>query len=1329
MHMYPILNLKAKDSANIGFVKAVGVVCCLVILLAGMTLLHVGKADADAPSSVVSPSLATSPATVVVQDFNQWNFQFTATSGLAAGDQIMVEYPEGFSINSSFLSPPIVDINGVEAGAVTFVAPRQLQITVGQQQTLAAQSTVSLLIKEELVANPSTVSTEGNILLWTSNDTKPVTIPITVESSSLEVTLSNYYEGAERVNYRFSFAARQNISAVNPLQISLPYELSDLGYADPLEVTLTSYLNGNQTNNTVSEIYGESTLNIIPEESISAGSLVVLEFTPDAWLMNPYIEGNSATYEIGVGVGDHREWAEVTILKDNEAPTGSIAVHGIAAGGTTFSRSILLDLAATDADSGVVGYEISETGEFSGYKVLAYKPQVSYILSSETDSKTIYVRFYDASGNYSEASSVMIEYNDKLILDSLSLKDEGSASIALSPLFSDTHQTYDAVVSSSVNTVKIPFVKPTAVDIEPEDLRAVYTAVDSTHGEITFSNLSYGNNDLKIKVSAGGDYIDYHVTIYREGPALKHMDNITVINDGSIISLGGENWILADKNKRQLILLDAFTGCEHEPESDEPSGCHWDGGKSSWYTEGDYYGYEFDPLHSGSIASHLNGNFLDNLGSQSNLISSYPFDNKNDNDDESKYIVKAAVGLLSVQQYQSLKLANTNVLNPFLDSEWFLMNSHHGGQYYYMFSVDGSGNLVTNGNRKKVHPVIYLKPGVVINGGTGVVGQSENSPYTLGAPVVASSNANITSVEYNSTPLSYSESSNPPVFSLNVENETTSAELMVTLTDPDASLVVDGIEQPTGGAEAYISMDPMTEDGGTITGFVLVDEPLANVKTVHVTGLPVGPTTIHVHGLAADGTPKNYDIRITRAAPVSSDNANLSLLQVGDQVLSLIPNQPSQSFTVSVANNVYSATVLAAVYQPNATMKIVSGTGVVSDLNGSHSFILNVGNNIYTIEVTAENNTNKQTYTITINRAAGEAEGPTQQQLQAALDSLQLTTILNGNTSSTQITNNLTLPALTGVNGFPVSWDSKRTAYISPAGTVGIVTRPTYLEGDQQVVVEATVTNATYPAKRTFNFTVLKAELLPKQEVVISPGQTVVSLDGGITVDFAGSSFGPGAKVSVTEVAPLNTSGTGLTSAGRTLEFKLEGITIDPLRPVKVSIPTNSTADRAKVGIFFYNPTTQQWEYQKTRMDSSGAAFTYVTHFSTYGVFEANKVASPTMDASLYTNDTTKQVALSTSTAGAQIFYTLDGSTPTSASVLYNASNKPKLTAGQSLKVIAVKNGMVTSEVVTITGTTRKTIANVMAGILNRNDQNGDSQFNYVDVQALLLQVESLNKN
>jgi phi13 family phage major tail protein len=59
------------------------------------------------------------------------------------------------------------------------------------------------------------------------------------------------------------------------------------------------------------------------------------------------------------------------------------------------------------------------------------------------------------------------------------------------------------------------------------------------------------------------------------------------------------------------------------------------------------------------------------------------------------------------------------------------------------------------------------------------------------------------------------------------------------------------------------------------------------------------------------------------------------------------------------------------------------------------------------------------------------------------------------------------------------------------------------------------------------------------------------------------------------------------------------------------------------------------------------------------------------------------EITLATTTSGATIYYTTDGSTPSASSTAYSADDKPEITAATTIKAIAIKTGSVSSPVLT----------------------------------------------
>jgi glucose/arabinose dehydrogenase/PKD repeat protein len=97
------------------------------------------------------------------------------------------------------------------------------------------------------------------------------------------------------------------------------------------------------------------------------------------------------------------------LAADTTPPTGIVVINGDAA--ATNSRTVTLTLSATDAENAVSQMRFSNTGS-SFSKAEAYATTKSWTLSSGAGTKTVYVQFKDAIGNWSSAP-----ITDTIVLD------------------------------------------------------------------------------------------------------------------------------------------------------------------------------------------------------------------------------------------------------------------------------------------------------------------------------------------------------------------------------------------------------------------------------------------------------------------------------------------------------------------------------------------------------------------------------------------------------------------------------------------------------------------------------------------------------------------------------------------------------------------------------------------------------------------------------------------------------------------------------------------------------------------------------------------------
>ena len=125
--------------------------------------------------------------------------------------------------------------------------------------------------------------------------------------------------------------------------------------------------------------------------------------------------------------------------------------------------------------------------------------------------------------------------------------------------------------------------------------------------------------------------------------------------------------------------------------------------------------------------------------------------------------------------------------------------------------------------------------------------------------------------------------------------------------------------------------------------------------------LSVGSNTVTVQVTAQDGTLQNYTVAVTRAA-LSSD-ATLSALALSQGSLSPSFASGTLAYTASVVHSVNSLIVTPTTNDANAT-------ATVNGASAATPVTLAVGSNTVTVQVTAQDGTTTQSYTVTVTRAA-----------------------------------------------------------------------------------------------------------------------------------------------------------------------------------------------------------------------------------------------------------------------------------------------------------------------------------------------------------------------
>ncbi len=174
-------------------------------------------------------------------------------------------------------------------------------------------------------------------------------------------------------------------------------------------------------------------------------------------------------------------------------------------------------------------------------------------------------------------------------------------------------------------------------------------------------------------------------------------------------------------------------------------------------------------------------------------------------------------------------------------------------------------------------------------------------------------------------------------YSVDVANTVGSITVTPTLSDPAATMTVNGQATNSGQART-ITLNPAGQS----------------------TNIPIVVT-------AQNGNPKTYQVTVSRGV---SGNNNLQGLTVSPGPLNptFNANRTSTSYTVNVASTVTSITVTPRVQDPAATMTVtppgtISGQARTITLNGAGS------NTFINIVVTAQNGSQK-TYSVNVQRAA-----------------------------------------------------------------------------------------------------------------------------------------------------------------------------------------------------------------------------------------------------------------------------------------------------------------------------------------------------------------------
>ena len=404
--------------------------------------------------------------------------------------------------------------------------------------------------------------------------------------------------------------------------------------------------------------------------------------------------------------------------------------------------------------------------------------------------------------------------------------------------------------------------------------------------------------------------------------------------------------------------------------------------------------------------------------------------------------------------------------------------------------------------------------------------------------------------------ITLSVGSNAITVVVTAEDDSTTRTYTVTVTRAEppstdatlSALTLSGVDFGafTAGTTSYTAQVANSVSETTVTPTVNDSGAIYVIKlggAVDVDGvvlLKVGRNIITVEVTAEDdSTTRTYTVTVTRAEPPIpelSDDATLSALTLSGIDFGIF-DSTTTSYTVQVANSVSQTTVTPTVNDLGASY-VIKLDGV-TDVDGV--IALAVGSNVITIEVTAEDDSTTQTYTVTVTRA----EPPS---MDSTLSALTLIGVDFGAfapemaTYSAQVDNGVTQTTVTPtVNHTGASFVIKLDGVTDADGVVVLSV------GSNVITVEVTAEDDS--TTRTYTVTVTRDE--PASTDASLNALTLSGIDFG-TFDSTTTSYTAQVGNSVTETTVTPT----VNNPGASHAIKLGG-TVDSDGVIPLSVGSN----------------------------------------------------------------------------------------------------------------------------------------------------------------------------
>ena len=398
-----------------------------------------------------------------------------------------------------------------------------------------------------------------------------------------------------------------------------------------------------------------------------------------------------------------------------------------------------------------------------------------------------------------------------------------------------------------------------------------------------------------------------------------------------------------------------------------------------------------------------------------------------------------------------------------------------------------------------------------------------------------------------------------PTLSTPVPLSTDATLSALTLSDVDFGTFSSGTESYTASVTYSVSqttVTPAVNDSGA-SYVIKLDGVNDSDGTI---SLVVGSNVITSEVKAEDGdTTKTYRVTVTRAA--ASTDARLSGLTLSDVDFGTF-SSGTESYTASVADTVPLTTVTPTLNDSEANF-VIKLDGVI-DSDGA--IPLGLGQNVITIEVTAEDDTTTNTYTVTVTRALPPSTDATLKAL--TLSDVNIGAFSSGTTSYTASVAN----SVSRTTVMPTVNDSGATHVIKLGGVTdsdGIISLAV---GSNVITVVVTAEDDI--ATGTYTVTVTRAAPPSSDATLKSLGLSNVSI-GTFSSIITSYTASVANSVSQTTVTPT------VNHSGATYVIKLDGVTdSDGVIPLSVGqnvITIQVTAEKGQ--------TTGEYTVTVTRAD------------------------------------------------------------------------------------------------------------------------------------------------